>query len=204
MKPGDFFLGVVNFLGVLVPGAILIFLRGWTSYVTTDVTEYRWLVIGGASYVLGQFLLGTTEILNEIARKVPGRFFVQPDVVLFRDDARKQLGLLKEGSEQAQFHAALSYLRIKDAAAAVEIDHHMADYKLLRNLLAILAIDLLARTLGYPKPESQAVIFLESLALVACFIAFVRMFNWAQLLSFQYVCLIKGELTKPPKTEGPI
>ena len=189
MKPSDFFLGVVNFLGVLVPGAILLLLRGWTFGIIKDGTVPQWLVFGGVAYVLGQFLLGVTEWLNWIPNHVPLPGTVHKDVVHFRDLAAWQLGLLKDSSLQAQFHVALSYLRINSAEAAAEIDHHMADYKLLRNLVAVLAIDLVAR---YPQGSTEFVPW-EALALLACFIAFLRMFNWAQLLAFQYVCLIKNQ-----------
>ena len=200
MKPSDFFLGVVNFLGVLVPGAILLALLDRTFAMPKDFPVPGWLVFGGASYVVGQLLLAATEILNGTVRTL-GRAFgpkVRNDVVVFRKQARRRLDLLSAGSRQAKFHTALSYLKMKNSTAAAEVEHHMADYKLLRNLLAVLVIDLSVRAV---KGQTKTLILVvEGLSIVACLVAFVRMFNWAQLLSFQYVCLI-ADSAKATKTE---
>lgn len=66
MKPIDFYLGVVNFLGVLVPGAVFLFLRNlppdtW-SIPGTGIPQ--WLAFGGVAYLIGQLLLAITEWLN--------------------------------------------------------------------------------------------------------------------------------------------
>ena len=92
-------------------------------------------------------------------------------------------------SAQPIFHRALSCLRIKNqAAAAGGVDHHMADYKLLRNLVTILAIDGTLRIFTEAHPRRMGTP--ELILLIFCFTAFVRIYNWAQLLAFQYVCLI--------------
>ncbi|HEY5618642.1 MAG TPA: hypothetical protein VIK60_11920 [Vicinamibacterales bacterium] len=190
MKPADFFLGVVNFLGVLVPGAVLLILRVPLKAWTLDASPIPpWLLFGGVSYLAGQLLLAATERVNDTAE--PLACLISPelrrDVDTFRDQASGQVELMKIGSRQAKFHTALSYLRTQKTEAAAEVDHHMADYKLLRNLLAVLLIDLTARvTLGSPI----LVLLLEAGAFMVCLLAFVRMFCWAELLAFQYVCLL--------------
>jgi hypothetical protein len=194
MKPADFFLGVVNFLGVLVPGAVLLYLRVppavWS--LARDAIP-PWLVFGGFSYLIGQLLLAVTELLNDRAEPAARLIFstLHKDLEEFRKRAITHCELLRIGSRQARFHTALSYLRTQRAEAAAEVDHHMADYKLLRNLLAVLSIDLIARA-SVVSPQI-GILILEGVLLVACFIAFVRMFCWAELLGFQYVCLITKE-----------
>ena len=191
MKPADFFLGVVNFLGALVPGAVLLYLRVpprvWS--LATDAIS-PWLVFGGFSYLTGQLLLGVTELLNDTAEPAALRIFstLHNDLGEFRTRAIKHCELLRVGSRQARFHTALSYLRTQKAEAAAEVDHHMADYKLSRNLLVVLGIDLIAR--GAAVSPQIGILILEGTLLVLCFIAFVRMFCWAELLAFQYVCLL--------------
>ena len=64
----------------------------------------------------------------------------------------------------------------------------MTDHKLLRNLILVLAIDGTIR--AFTQPSQCRVAGLELVLMIVCFGAFVRMYNWAQLLAFQYVCLI--------------
>ena len=192
MKPADFFLGVVNFLGVLVPGAVLLILRVPLKAWTLDASPIPpWLLFGGVSYLAGQLLLAATERVNDTAE--PLARLISPelrrDVDAFRDQASSQVELMKIGSRQARFHTALSYLCTQKTEAAADVDHHMADYKLLRNLLAVLLIDLTARvSLGSPI----LVLLLEAGVFTVCLLAFVRMFCWAELLAFQVqsACLL--------------
>ena len=175
---------------MLVPGAVLLFLRvdpdGWTRAVSPLPP---WLLFGGLSYLVGQLLLAATEWINACAEPVASVLFscLRQDVCAFREEATDRIALMTIGSLEARFHTALSYLRTKNAEAAAEVDHHMADYKLLRNLIAVLFIDLLAPSIASPH---VCVLVIEFILLMACFLAFVRMFCWAELLAFRYVCLI--------------
>lgn len=195
MKPSDFFLGVVNFLGVLVPGAALLFLRSFDpsawSLAKSPIPD--WLVFGGFAYLIGQLLLAVTEVFNDAVPYFKGWIFrkVYLDVKAFRERASKRLELADSDSPSSKFHSALSYLRINNAAATGEVDHHMADYKLLRNLVLVLAIDAVMR--AFTPQRQRGLAGLELLLMIVCFGAYVRMYNWAQLLAFQYVCLIHSD-----------
>ena len=128
------------------------------------------------------------------------------DLDKVRREAVEKLDLLRHGSGGAKFHGALCYLRIQNAAATAEVDHHMADYKLLRNLLAVLAIDLAGRIVPLFRGESAGtqawlILALECALIGVCFWAFVQMFNWAQLLCFQYVCLLPQKPNTPAKED---
>jgi hypothetical protein len=213
MKPSDFFLGVVNFLGVLVPGAVLLFLRSFEvkDWNATMLPLPDWLIFGGIAYLIGQLLLAATEILNEAVGPF-GQVFrnmrvvreLYQDVGAFREEASERLtkvSSVKQLSDQSKFHNALSYLRTKDPTASADVDHHMADYKLLRNLIAVLGIDITARALV----EHQYIkVAIEFVLLAFCIVAFVRMYNWAQLLAFQDVCLIPSSSPSPDQvTKNP-
>ena len=74
MKPSDFYLGVVNFLGVLVPGVVFLFLRGFQPTVWSEIEPPipGWLIYGGVAYLIGQLLLAATESLNRSVRRFKG------------------------------------------------------------------------------------------------------------------------------------
>src|SRR5579864_7686830 len=69
-KPGDFFLGVVSFLGDLVPGAVLVSLlllrfrpQDWGHRASWPSVD--WAVFAVAAYIAGHLLLAVSEMLNE-------------------------------------------------------------------------------------------------------------------------------------------
>jgi hypothetical protein len=94
------------------------------------------------------------------------------------------------------FHAALSLLRLDAPEAAAEVDRHMANYKLLRSLTVVFSVDLgVSLALG---PRSSERLSFDLIAAVLSFVAFARMFAWAQLLAFQYCRLMSSRsATKP-------
>jgi hypothetical protein len=70
-KPGDFFIGVIDFFGILVPGAVLVSLHGefvpyLPSFPIDDHETERWIAFALASYVVGHFLLGLGVPLNNL------------------------------------------------------------------------------------------------------------------------------------------
>jgi hypothetical protein len=71
-KPGDFFLGVIDFFGILVPGAVLMYLHGDRLLALLggqrmlDSQVSRWAAFLIGAFVLGQFLLGASVPLNRL------------------------------------------------------------------------------------------------------------------------------------------
>ena len=70
-KPGDFYIGVIDFFGILVPGAVLLYLYGeWFAALFAPSSDEQqpalWVVFAVASYVVGQFLLGLGVPLNHL------------------------------------------------------------------------------------------------------------------------------------------
>src|SRR5262249_940334 len=75
-KPGDFFLGVIDFFGILVPGIALLALQGSTLAhlaaipLPSPENWWDWVPAVVAAYVIGHFLLGLGVPLNALAAAV--------------------------------------------------------------------------------------------------------------------------------------
>jgi hypothetical protein len=200
-KPADFFLGIADFLGMLVPGAVLVFLEADWIHRIFGVSPLQppWLVFAAAAYLLGHLLLALTEALNWLAKPVARKIWpfseIHKEAVKFGKISVPFLGKAATDHAGTAFHAALSFLRLKHPDAAAEIDRHMAGYKLLRNLVAVFLIDLIGcltlsmRGLSHTTPRLVA----DFVLMLLFFLAFVRMLQWAQLLAFQYCILIQEQ-----------
>ncbi len=198
-KPGDFFLGIVDFLGVLVPGAVLVFLEaGWLHRIFgVWLLQPPWLIFAAAAYFVGHLVLALTELLNRPAQRLAPRIWslqqAHDDAGSFETVCKSVLGKAATGDTGTNFHAALSFLRLKHAEAAAEIDRHMAGYKLLRNLVAVFLFDLL---LSLPAwRQSPLRLGADLILMLLFFLAFVRMLQWGYLLAFQYCILIHEQKT---------
>jgi hypothetical protein len=194
-KPADFFLGIIDFLGVLVPGAVLVFLEAaWIHRIFGEVSPLQppWLVFAAASYLLGHLLLALTEALNWLAKPVARKIWpfreIHEEAEKFEKICVPILGNAATEHAGTAFHAALSFLRLTKADATAEIDRHMAGYKLLRNLVAVFLIDLVLSFPGFPHTRVR--FFADFVLMLLFFVAFVRMFQWANLLAFQYCILV--------------
>jgi len=198
-KPGDFFLGVVSFLGDLVPGVVLLSLllvrfRPQDWCYRANWSRVDWAMFAIAAYIAGHLLLAVSEMLNEKVdwfckwfmpnaykrlTEVEKKFrkmhrqFMCPECTDEKDDDPLQ-------NRSFVFHTALSYVRLKSAEAAAEVDHHMADYKLLRCLLVMLPV------IVWVSPHHRWLQVTEVLLGVPAVFAFVRMYNWARFLAFDY------------------
>jgi hypothetical protein len=192
VKPSDVFLGVVNFLGILLPGAVFVFLL--SPYLSIDSSWRDWRVFAVAAYLSGQILLAASELLNWIAD--------QPTKWLWRElyfnlhamesnFVKQQMGQRSGETENNQqspqrtgfrFHTALSQVRLHNPEAASEIDHHMADYKMLRSLVLVLLV-VAGVSLFHRK---WAAGMSETVLAILVYCCFVRMYAWAQYLAFEY------------------
>jgi len=200
-KPGDFFLGIVDFRGILVPGALLVYLEApWIALIFNIFPlQSHWIVFAAAGYFLGHLLLAITELFNWLGKTFAQ--YVWPFSRIERDSEvlkERSFPVLKNSvakNDQTNFHAALSFLRIWSAEAAGEVDRHMAGYKLLRCVSMVFVIDLLFSLRG--SPVSRERVWSDVLLAVLFFLAFVRMLQWAHLLAYQY-CILVQDKAKPP------
>lgn len=214
-KPSELFLGVVNFLGVMVPGAIFCFLLLRRLPVGTGSKWSNWMVFAAAAYVFGQLLLAVSEILNRSVDGVAGRLSAGLDAKLwevekeFRQWYRNamQINPVDKKSEDRSdsaffFHTALSYVRLNHAEAAGEVDHHMADYKLLRSLVAVFLFDVII-SIGV-APRFYFLYMVEVGLAALSFLCFVRMYNWARFLAFDYALSISHLKPSAPAASTPL
>jgi len=219
-RPGDFFLSVVSFLGALVPGAVfgMLLLAHSTSPTWTQWADWKpaqWAAFAVVAYILGQLLLAVSDLLNATAdpmarvftpklyRKVQEaqRAFQHTHADLARPEKNGE-GVSGETKERLSgFHAALSFVRLRSAEAAAEVDHHMADYKLLRNLVIALLVDAAVSIVIRPRYPRQQLweIILAALA----FYGFIRMYNWARYFAFDYALLLSRPLSQSKETGIP-
>jgi hypothetical protein len=194
-KPSDFFLSAVTFFGVLVPGTILVFLQGdrLLSPFGFRLEDLHWLVIVGVGYVFGHFLLAFSDLFNDLGDRTVAKIWCSPWQRVEQLTRKVELPeAVRSMDPRHVFHAAHSLVRLKHAEAALEIDRHMADYKLLRNLVLVFLIDLILTVTAPAWPPLLARIGADlGLGLLA-FLAFKRMLYWARLLALEYCLLVSG------------
>ena len=193
-KPGDFLISIIDFFGILLPGAVLVFLHGsyflqtFNIQIATDQTS--WILFFVCSYIVGHFLLGVGVPLNKLQevylaedkdayyREVQSEISRPPDVHQNREDS---------------YYRAFSFVRLYNAAAIAEVDRQAAEYKLFRSLTLVFILDLpLAWIRGMQNwPRALLVCVLAALALWR----FLFLLNWARRLTFEYYFL----MTKGPR-----
>lgn len=156
MKPGDFFLGVLDFFAVLIPGSLATWLV--TRYIPastlnaalmlpgeTGSTPY-WLVAPAAyavsSYVLGHFVFMTGSKLDSSYDRWRRRVhsFERDRTFRAANDLRKTVTPKMVGGELSTLKWARAYIQVKSAGARVEIDRLEAEQKFFRSLVVIAAL----------------------------------------------------------------
>jgi hypothetical protein len=144
-KPGDLLLGVIDFFGILVPGAVLAFLHGGLllrpfALSLQDLREpTEWIPAFFVSYVLGHFLLGFSVPLNRFASRRLSR-----ETKAYLEAVRTRLQLPAAVPDDAThfYYSAFSYVRLKSAAAVAEVERQSAEYKLFRSLTLLFLLDM--------------------------------------------------------------
>jgi hypothetical protein len=182
-KPGDFFLGVIDFFGILVPGAVLMYLHGdrllalLGGQPMLDSQVSRWVAFLIGAFVLGQFLLGASVPLNRLLN-IFLPFWPEPK----RTAASKRT---------AAYYWAYSYVRLHSAVAITEIDRQTAEYKMFRGLTLVFLLDFpLAWTNGSLDWPRAAVM---SLLLALALWRFLFLLNWARRLTFEFYDLLEAQ-----------
>lgn len=193
-KPGDFFLGVIDFFGIFVPGAVLMYLHGdrlvalFGGQQLLDSQVSRWVGFLIGAYVLGQILFGVTTPLDKLSK-----FYPPESKDAYYQQVRNRIKLprkLKPKGRTAAFHRAYSYVRLHGATAITEIERQTAEYKLFRSLVLVFLLDfpLVAWTNGsLDWPRAVAMIILLAFALWR----FLYVLNWARRLTFEFYALLE-------------
>src|SRR5215831_14859087 len=114
-KPGDFFIGVIDLFGILVPGAVLLFLHG-PSLITLLLLPFDrnqtalWVAFFVGSYVIGHFLLGVGVPLNRLLS-----VFKPEGKDRFYQEAKRTIDL-PDGIAKTRtntFYRAFAFVRLK-------------------------------------------------------------------------------------------
>jgi hypothetical protein len=196
-KPGDFFLGVIDFFGILVPGVALLVLQGPTlaGLAAISLPQARnwwdWVPALVAAYVAGHFLLGLGVPLNRLATVV----FPEARDPYFQA-VRHQVPLPPNAAPKRSnvFNAAFSFIRIASPSALAEVERQAAEYKLFRSLTLLFLLDaLLTMVLG---PCSGRRVAVDSMLALAAGARFLFLLVWTQRLAFELFALLTRE--NPP------
>ena len=200
-KPNDFFLGVIDFFGIVVPGAILLFFyrEQFTAFLElSEDTSVWWIAFFVVAYVLGQLLHSVGESLsdwvdrtecnpyeksNHYYTKINTRIITaDPKILLEIAWPETNGGLAKRDA----FSYAYRYLRASQKSnqtVLADIDRRMADYKLFRSLVFVFALDLLH------GPEGSRYT-LDGIFFTLAILRFLYLYDGAQRITFQYYLLL--------------
>lgn len=147
-KPADFFIGLVDFFAVLLPGAILTYLvLPWSAGLFPDflppLTEpgAGWIAFGVASYLVGHVLHHLGGFVDKwlydklYVARWKRRKGEEPRLIR----ARKLMGIALGEVVEADsvFSWASSCVRLWNAAGAVELDRAGVDSKFFRSLVFV-------------------------------------------------------------------
>lgn len=199
-KPGDFLIGIIDFLGILLPGAVLVALHGsyfvqkFNLQMSTAGQTSRWIIFFVSSYIIGHFLLGIGVPLNRLQR-----IYAAEDKDKYYQEVASDISLPSgmDQSREDSFYRAFSFVRLYNAAAIAEVDRQAAEYKLFRSLTLVFILDLpLAWFQGMQNtPRALLACVLAALALWR----FLFLLDWARRLTFEYYYL----MTKGPRPLAP-
>ncbi len=150
-KPADFFVGLVDFFAILLPGAMLAFVlfkcvERWDATLTGISLPEGWVTFvaaGLVSYVLGHFLFIVASLCldplydwwKETFRVWEDRGWTKPFNILW--ESLKERETLQEEANIPNLSLAATYLRVWSPGAASEMDRLEGDQKFFRGLILV-------------------------------------------------------------------
>jgi hypothetical protein len=187
-KPNDLLLSVIEFFGILIPGAVLAFLHGnfllgplglsMESMQKLD-TSGDWVLAFFVSIVLGHLLHSLSDPLDTLAG-----CYLSARTQRYLEAVRPCSELPAEVPENPKnlFYSAFSFIRIHSPVAVSELERHAADYKLFRSLTLLFLLDIPLSAFS----GSFSLVRLAASFLVVCFAAFrfKQLFDWTYALAF--------------------
>jgi hypothetical protein len=148
-KPADFFLNVIDFFAVLLPGAILAALLWPIAYDSlvpgllpapaSDAA--KWLAFGVAAHFLGHFLVLLGASLDPFYDAIRRRFRTpDKDTAYAAADAFRKSTLGKYANASNTYQWAKSMLRIEAPTCVDAVDRLEADSKFFRSVSVVLIV----------------------------------------------------------------
>ncbi len=186
MKPGDFFLGIIDFFGILVPGAFLLFLhRDALTIVTGNVDgSAYWVVFFLGSYVLGHFLSSISAELNPVLKVC---WPEKKDQFFKAIKGEVQLPSGVEPTRRNYYYYTYAVVRNESESAITEIDRQAAEYKLLRSLAVIFFLEFVYVFLS--GAHSAMLIWLPLFLLAGW--RFLFLLHWTYRITFEHYYVLK-------------
>ncbi len=177
----------IDFFGILVPGAVLMFLHGeyllgllGMHSVPNDKVLY-WSGFFVASLLLGHFLTGISVLLLNRAQE-----WSIGDVDRYYKEVEQEISLPVAKNRKAAFHRAYSFIRLNSTAGIAEIDRQVAEYKLFRALTIAFAIDF-----GFALAALDVRhIIVSALIVLLSWYRFASLICWTQQMTFEYYVLL--------------
>lgn len=144
-KPSDLLLSVIDFFGILIPGAVLAFLYGDVLLSPLGLSMGKlqsladWIPAFFISFVLGHFLLGFSVPLNRLAARFPSQ-----ETNAYEKAVRLHLQLPAEVPNRRTnvYYSAYSFVRLYSPEAIAEVERQAAEYKLFRSLTLLFLLDI--------------------------------------------------------------
>lgn len=192
-KPGDFFVGVIDFFGIMVPGAVLLYLRGeyllaWIGRQPPASGEHivYWTQLLVGSYLLGQILLGAGVPLNGWANI----FWPEKKDAYYHEVKHKIKLPTAIRTRENSFYRAFSFVRLNSERALAEIERQVAEYKLFRSLSLVFLFDLL---LVLTSGSDRRRVLISSALFIIAGARFLFLLNWARRITFEFYALLMKE-----------
>lgn len=153
MKPGDFFVGVIDFFSILLPGsllagilAVMLPLPPALEPLLASETA-KWVAFALAAYALGHFVFLISALLDILydayrPKRWPhsddeDRPFKQANALRH---AQFPVGDLDKGRPMNTFKWAKSVLMMRATAALAEVNRYEADSKFFRSMAVVLPV----------------------------------------------------------------
>lgn len=201
-KPSDLYIGVIDFFGILMPGAVLLFLHGESlakplglSLNPEQAPTLIAFFVG--AYVFGHFLLGLGVPLNKLLR------MYQPEKKDIFYRAIKDTVDLPEKTRMKRsdiFYRTYAFVRTQSPAALSEIERQMADYKLFRSLTIVFGLDLILMLIFGDHDHSR--FLLSGTLLIIAAWRFLFLLHWTYRITFEFYAILMsshpGELGARP------
>ena len=155
VKPSDFFVGVIDFFAVILPGAIIVaigyphipsFLLGEHGIVRAiEGDTVQWIVFAVSAYLAGHFLFLIGSVLDSTLYDPMRLVSVPLDGDKAFRSAKAVRDEMLDGADAGvnPFQWARAVLRLRAPAALVEIERFEADSKFFRSLCVALFVLLL-------------------------------------------------------------
>jgi hypothetical protein len=205
-KPAEFFIGLVDFFAILLPGglatAICLQLAAENGYpigqnksifnwLNTDPHWPVWVAFAVASYLLGHFifLLGSASLDNlyDLTYKV----VLKDESAILQEASERLLKTALGMPIQSTYQWARMFARLRNPATALEIDRLEADSKFFRSLTILLFLT------GYLIPAAlcqKTGWRIEAVAVVSlCFTGAVVLGNWQRLHKLTVKQQVRGK-----------